>query len=156
MFGRFGDPVAHHIVNGSVQHIGKIVLPAGRAGVQLVDDKIFHSIVNRHRRYAGNDKVSSISNTDASSWPAWRCRASSSAVLMIIDGIDHLQQTVRAGFQHQQFDLLVVKLRVEFIMPRRIQYSASGIDGAGHGFAGITNIIVQQIGDFDDSHRYIP
>lgn len=57
MFGRFGDPVAHHIVNGSVQHIGKIVLPlAGRAGVQLVDDKIFHSIVNRHRRYAGNDK----------------------------------------------------------------------------------------------------
>lgn len=33
---------------------------------------------------------------------------------MIIDGIDHLQQTVRAGFQHQQFDLLVVKLRVEF------------------------------------------
>ena len=57
MFGRFGDPVAHHIVNGGVQHIGKIVLPlAGRAGMQLVDDKIFHSIVNRHRRYAGNDK----------------------------------------------------------------------------------------------------
>ena len=76
---------------------------------------------------------------------------------MIIDGIDHLQQTVRAGFQHQQFDLLVVKLRVEFAHHAQTDpVFRLGIDGAGHGFAGITNIIVQQIGDFDDSHRYIP
>ena len=57
MLGRLGDPMADHVVNRGVQHIGKVVLPlAGRAGVQLVDDKIFHSIVDFHRRHAGNDK----------------------------------------------------------------------------------------------------
>lgn len=75
---------------------------------------------------------------------------------MIIDGIDYFQQMVRVGFQYQQFDLLVVKFRVEFVYYVQMDLVfCLGIDGVGYGFVGIMNIIVQQIGDFDDFYRYI-
>ena len=49
--------VTNHFVDRRIQHIGEIILPfAGRARMQIVDDKILHPVVDGHGGDTGLNK----------------------------------------------------------------------------------------------------
>src|SRR5690554_1993528 len=97
---------------------------------------------------------SSITNTRASSWPAIRILARSSASLILIEFIYQLQQWGVAGFQQPPGQLLVIQRRIKLRQhanPHPILRLR--VDRARHGATGLAEVFMQFVTDFYDAHN---